>query len=213
MIIIFQITKSSYTIVLAMDFLVIFQKVVIIPMLQIYKIFVPSLRVNSHPYDSSSFPTINHRSWMEQRKIFIYCSQLWRTVVHGGKQSIIRLSKNILIRQYAAAYPEEISCLVALDSIIANERTTKPFWQHAATRIERTLQYYSKTPKIHKGDLTYEKAIELQVKFVGMNDCYVFLIRVRSSRLGIDDQAAKLLVERSIRRDQSQLFQLFLQIR
>jgi hypothetical protein len=31
-------------------------------------------------------------------------------------------------------------------------------------------------------------------------------IRVRSSRIGIDDQAAKLLVERSIRRDQGWLF-------
>lgn len=31
------------------------------------------------------------------------------------------------------------------------------------------------------------------------------LNRVRSSRLGIDDQAAKLLVERSIRRDQREL--------
>ena len=110
----------------------------------------------------------------------------------------------LLIRQYAAAYPEEVSCLAALDTIIASERTTKPFWQHAASRIERNLQYYGKPPKVHKGDLTYEKAIELYVRrLTGMTQriFVLYLIRVRSSRNGIDDQAAKLLVERSIRRD------------
>ena len=66
------------------------------------------------------------------------------------------------------------------------------------------MQYYGKPPKVHKGDLTYEKAIELYVRrLTGMTRriFVLYLIRVRSSRNGIDDQAAKLLVERSIRRD------------
>lgn len=66
------------------------------------------------------------------------------------------------------------------------------------------MQYYGKPPKVHKSDLTYEKAIELYVRrLTGMTQriFVLYLIRVRSSRNGIDDQAAKLLVERSIRRD------------
>ncbi|CAF4452760.1 unnamed protein product [Rotaria sp. Silwood2] len=88
---------------------------------------------------------------------------------------------------YAAAYPEEISCLVALDSIIGGEFSSNPLWKNTATRINRNIEYHSQLPKSYQNELTYEKAIEL----------------VRSSRLGIDDESAKLLVERSIRRDEN----------
>ncbi len=65
------------------------------------------------------------------------------------------------ILQYAAAYPEEISCVVTLDSLIGAEKTSKTFWKNVATRIDNDLKYYTKSPKLHKSELTYEKAIEL----------------------------------------------------
>ncbi|CAF0878520.1 unnamed protein product [Rotaria sordida] len=86
---------------------------------------------------------------------------------------------------YAAAYPEEISCLVTLDSIIRGEFSSEPLWENVATRIDKNIEYHSKSPKSYQKELTYEKAIEL----------------VRSSRRGIDDESAKLLAERSIDRD------------
>ncbi|CAF3625067.1 unnamed protein product [Rotaria socialis] len=90
-----------------------------------------------------------------------------------------------LAMAYAAAYPEEVSCLVALDAIIGVERSSKTFWKNAAARIDKNIEYHVKVPKSYQNELTYEKAIEL----------------VRSSRIGIDDASAKLLVERSVRRD------------
>ncbi|CAF0801073.1 unnamed protein product [Rotaria sp. Silwood1] len=87
---------------------------------------------------------------------------------------------------YAASYPEEISCLVAFDSIIGGEFASNPLWKNTATRIDKSIAYYNQPPKSYQTELTYEKAIEL----------------VKSSRLGIDDESAKLLVERSVRRDE-----------
>jgi hypothetical protein len=49
-------------------------------------------------------------------------------------------------------------------------RTSKSFWANVATRIDTNLQYYSKSPKIHKNELTYEKAIELYVKIIWIED-------------------------------------------
>jgi hypothetical protein len=66
-----------------------------------------------------------------------------------------------LIVKYAAAYPEEISCLVALDALIGSEKSSKSLWRTAASRIDRNLLYYSKPPKAHKSELTLEKAMEL----------------------------------------------------
>jgi hypothetical protein len=83
-------------------------------------------------------------------------------------------------------------------------RTSKSFWANIATRIDNNLQYYNKSPKIHKNELTHEKAIELYVLIYDRFSYFVVVVvffRVRSSRVGIDDEAAKLLVERSIRRD------------
>jgi hypothetical protein len=45
-------------------------------------------------------------------------------------------------------------------------RTSKSFWATAATRIDNNLQYYSKSPKVHKSELTYEKAIDLYMKII-----------------------------------------------
>jgi hypothetical protein len=82
-------------------------------------------------------------------------------------------------------------------------RKSKSFWANIATRIDNNLQYYSKSPKIHKNELTHEKAIELYVLIYDRFSYFVVVVffRVRSSRVGINDEAAKLLVERSIRRD------------
>jgi hypothetical protein len=49
-------------------------------------------------------------------------------------------------------------------------RTSKSFWANVGTRIDTNLQYYSKSPKIHKNELTYEKAIELYVKIIWIED-------------------------------------------
>jgi hypothetical protein len=58
-------------------------------------------------------------------------------------------------------YPNEVSCLVALDSLLGSERSSKSMWQMFAHRIDTNLKYHTKTPKIHKSELTYEKAMEL----------------------------------------------------
>ncbi|CAF4108545.1 unnamed protein product [Adineta steineri] len=86
---------------------------------------------------------------------------------------------------YAAAYPEEIACLVALDALIGSEKSTNSFWKTVASRIDKNIEHYNQPSKIHKKELTYEKAIEI----------------VKSTRNGIDDKSAALLVERSVQRD------------
>ena len=53
------------------------------------------------------------------------------------------------------------SCLL-IQSLRAKEQS-KTFWKNAATRIDNNLQYYSKSSKVHKGELTYERAIELYI--------------------------------------------------
>ena len=63
--------------------------------------------------------------------------------------------------QYAAAYPEEISCLVALDAILSGERSSKPIWKTIAHRIDGNLEFYKRPVKIRKEELTYEKAMDL----------------------------------------------------
>ena len=45
-------------------------------------------------------------------------------------------------------------------------RSSKSFWATAGTRIDNNIQYYSKTPKVHKSELTYEKAIDLYVEII-----------------------------------------------
>lgn len=68
---------------------------------------------------------------------------------------------NLFVEQYAAAYPEEVSCLVALDAIIGAPDAAKSYWKNVGQRIDSDLKYYSQPIKEHKSELTYEKAIDL----------------------------------------------------
>ncbi|UJR15470.1 hypothetical protein I4U23_002413 [Adineta vaga] len=94
---------------------------------------------------------------------------------YGGTMALI----------YAAAYPKEVSCLAILDPFAGVDYSLKTTWATVANRIEGNLKYFNQSSKAYKYDLTYEKATE----------------SMKSSRNGIDDDAAKMLVERSVRRN------------
>jgi len=65
------------------------------------------------------------------------------------------------------------------------------------------LQYYSRPSRAHKVELTNEIAIELYVEITLVYYIFYYInIRVSGTRPGINNESAKLLVERSVRRDE-----------
>ncbi|CAF0933119.1 unnamed protein product [Rotaria sordida] len=86
---------------------------------------------------------------------------------------------------YAASYPDDIVCLVAIDALVRPHVSSDLFWTTIGSRIDNSLQYLSRKSKIYTDELTFEKAVE----------------HTKNSRPGITDEAAKLLTERAVRRD------------
>ncbi|CAF0998285.1 unnamed protein product [Adineta steineri] len=86
---------------------------------------------------------------------------------------------------YTATYPDEVSSLVAIDALPRFESSPENYFQIHASRIEKSLAFHNKPARKFETDLTFETALEL----------------TKLSRTGISDEAARLLTERSVRRD------------
>jgi len=91
----------------------------------------------------------------------------------------------ILGTLYAASYPEEVLFLVAIDALPRIETSPNKFFKLHASRIDSSLKFHNMPPRTFDTVLTFEKALEV----------------TKSTRLDITDEAAKLLTERSVRRD------------
>ncbi|UJR15471.1 hypothetical protein I4U23_002414 [Adineta vaga] len=86
---------------------------------------------------------------------------------------------------YAASYSEEVSCLVAIDALPRSETSSENLFEIYGARIDKSLEFHKRPIRIFNTDLTLEKALEL----------------TKATRDGITDEAARLLVERSVRSD------------
>ncbi|CAF1045606.1 unnamed protein product [Rotaria sordida] len=86
---------------------------------------------------------------------------------------------------YTASYPEEVLCLVCLDSLPRGETSLEDYFKIQGSRIDASLKYHKRPPRSHKPHLTSEIILQL----------------IKIMRPGITDEAAKLLIERSIRQD------------
>ncbi|CAF4336975.1 unnamed protein product, partial [Adineta steineri] len=78
-----------------------------------------------------------------------------------------------------------VSSLVAIDALPRFESSPENYFQIHASRIEKSLAFHNKPARKFETDLTFETALEL----------------TKLSRTGISDEAARLLTERSVRRD------------
>ncbi|CAF2523118.1 unnamed protein product [Rotaria sp. Silwood2] len=152
--------------------------------------------IDRHPnYEIYLFDRAGHGFSSHLPKGFDYSNahnlQDLRTVVRAlgwniEKFSIIGHSYGaILGMTYAATYPDDVLCLVAIDALVRAHVSPDLFWKTVGSRIDDTLKYLSDTSKIYTDELTFEKALE----------------HTKNSRPGITDEAAKLLFERSVRRD------------
>ncbi len=67
----------------------------------------------------------------------------------------------ILFTQYAASYPDEVLCLVAIDALPRSEMSSAAFFKTHASRIDASLKFHNKPSRNFDIDLTFEKAFEL----------------------------------------------------
>ncbi|CAF1466097.1 unnamed protein product [Rotaria magnacalcarata] len=86
---------------------------------------------------------------------------------------------------YATCYQDEVLCVVAIDAMVRAEVTTESFWTTVGHRIDYNLNFLNTIPSTYTDELTLEKAIA----------------HTKSGRPGITDEAARLLIERAVRRD------------
>ncbi|CAF4589024.1 unnamed protein product [Rotaria sp. Silwood1] len=91
----------------------------------------------------------------------------------------------ILGMTYAASYPDNVLCLVAIDALVRAHVSSDLFWKTVGSRIDDALKYLNDSSRTYTEEFTFEKALE----------------QTKNSRPGITDEAAKLLIERSVRRD------------
>ena len=63
--------------------------------------------------------------------------------------------------KYAASYPNEIACLIAIDAIPQINKPKENFFRIQGDRVDNSLQYHQKPPRNFEVDLTFEKAYEL----------------------------------------------------
>ncbi|CAM4923804.1 unnamed protein product [Rotaria socialis] len=86
---------------------------------------------------------------------------------------------------YAACYPEEVECIVAMDNVPSSETPPEDIFKCYRSRIDASLQYHTKPVRTLHHDLSYE-ALQQLTKF---------------RRPGLTDEGAKLIVERTVRLD------------
>ncbi len=86
------------------------------------------------------------------------CSE-WQLSFFCESISISRISAFFL--QYAASYPEDVLCLVAIDALIREQIAAELFWKSIGSRIDKKLEDLSSAQKTYKDELTLEKAIEV----------------------------------------------------
>ncbi|CAF0801055.1 unnamed protein product [Rotaria sp. Silwood1] len=152
--------------------------------------------INHHPnYEIYLYDRAGHGFSSHIPKGFDYSIahnlQDLRTVIQSlrwdkEKFSIIGHSYGaILGMTYAANYPEEVLCLICLDSLPRTETLMEDYFKIQASRIDASLRYHKRPPRSHDPHLTSETVLEL----------------TKITRPGITDEAAKLLIERSIRRN------------
>ncbi|CAF4193633.1 unnamed protein product [Rotaria sp. Silwood2] len=91
----------------------------------------------------------------------------------------------ILGMSYAASYPEEVLCLVCIDSFPRIEASMENYCKIQGARIDNSLKHHKKPPRSHDTHLTSQAVLEL----------------IKITRSGITNEAAKLLMERLIRQD------------
>ena len=63
--------------------------------------------------------------------------------------------------QYAAAYPEEVVCLVTIDAVPRAEAAPDKVFKIFAHRIDSSLKFHHTPPRTFEIDLTFEKALEV----------------------------------------------------
>ncbi|CAF1081492.1 unnamed protein product [Adineta ricciae] len=121
----------------------------------------------------------------------IHNMQDLRTVVRSlgwnkGKFSIIGHSYGATMPViYAANYPNEVSCIVAIDALPRPEPSSENLYEIYGARLDMSLEFHQKPSRNFETDLTFEKVLEL----------------TKSTRPGITDEAARILIERSVRKD------------
>ncbi|CAF1619901.1 unnamed protein product [Rotaria magnacalcarata] len=57
---------------------------------------------------------------------------------------------------YAACYPEEVECIVAMNTIPSSETSPEDIFKHYRSRIDASLQYHTKPIRTLHHDLSYE---------------------------------------------------------
>ena len=63
--------------------------------------------------------------------------------------------------QYAASYPEEVLCFVAIDALPPIETSRENFFKIQRSRIDASLEFHNKPARTFNINLTFEKAVEL----------------------------------------------------
>jgi hypothetical protein len=63
--------------------------------------------------------------------------------------------------QYAAAYPEEVVCLVAIDAVPRPEASSDKIFKTYGHRIDSSLKFHHIPARNFEIDLTFEKALEV----------------------------------------------------
>lgn len=67
-----------------------------------------------------------------------------------------------VVFQYAAFFPEEVLCFIAIDALPRAEVPAEFYWKVHGSRVDARIQYQSEIePKIFEKELTMEKILEL----------------------------------------------------
>ena len=91
---------------------------------------------------------------------------------------------------------------VGIDALIRERVAPESYWLTVGSRIDKRLKILTRPLKVHKEDLTFDKAVQLFVeKFLSNQNTFRYC-SMKSTRPGIDDTSARLLTERCVRQDQ-----------
>ena len=69
----------------------------------------------------------------------------------------------VCLLQYAASYPSDVLCLVALDALPSAEVSSNGFWDVRGSRIDASLDFHHRSSITPEKDVEFDKALELYI--------------------------------------------------
>lgn len=96
--------------------------------------------------------------------------------------------------------------MIAIDALPREQVQPEQLWTLIGIDLNKRMNNQRTRSKIYRDDLTFEKAVDMSVEWTSNEVLFdLNYFRIKSTRSGISNQAARLLTDRSIRFDESSL--------